>query len=212
MNSKYSVLIGAASAALFLGCGQGNERLVEKAAIEGAVNARAQVDSANENLARKSHEMESDLAARHRFYQGLKGAYEGVMQTEGGEFKVRITLAPSLNPYPVERVRTLEEITADLNSLYLNVQVVQWNPANRLSAVGCRIEQVRPDLLTGEITIAAESCPNLYVLRIDGDKSLASDLRGGRAAQVSALRGEVYPTSNAAVYTFTAARAAARKE
>lgn len=201
-----------------LGCNQGDERLVEKARIEGQASSEAATQSANESLAKKASEMESDLAVRHRFYQALKGTYEGAMETEQGEFKVKITLVPSLPPYATGRTRQLEEIAADLNNLYLNVQVVQWNPANRLSAVGCRIEQVRPDIVSGEISIASENCPNFYGLRIADEGAnvskfdparsgvIASYVRDGRMDRVASIQGEVHPTTNASVYQISVSR------
>ncbi len=218
---------------LLSGC-SGDERLAEKARIEGREQAGAGITAQNDNLLSRATEMESDLAVRHRFYQALRGDYQGSLRTEQGSFSVRITLVPSLPPYAVHRTRQLDEISADLNNLYLSAQVVQWNPANRLSAVGCRVEHIRPDMITGEISIASESCPNLYSLRLASGSnaplaepntpqaaevtadmavqavSLAASIREGRMNHVSEIRGEVHPTTNAAIYQLSVSRISSR--
>lgn len=217
---KKTALLLLMAAVVFTGC-QGDERLQEKAKIEGTAGANAELNAQNSNLAQKSKEMEDDLSTRHRFYQAAKGTYEGVLKTDEGKFKIKITLVPSLPPYSVTRTRQLEEVSADLNNLYFNAQVVQWNTANKLSAVGCRIENVRPDISNGTIAIASENCPNFYSLKIadqatvqdaengmalkmDGQESvaLASSIRLGRTDKVAALQGELHPTTNATVYEF----------
>ncbi|MGE4234106.1 MAG: hypothetical protein AB7F43_12330 [Bacteriovoracia bacterium] len=207
---------------LFVGC-QGNERLSEKASIEGKASADAQIAAENENQAKRSAEMESDLALRHNFYQAVKGTYEGGMVLEEAEttgkpddqkeeFKIRLLLVPSLPRYNAKRVRRLEEIASDLNTLSLNVQIIQWNPKNKLSAVGCRIENVRPDIVSGEINIASANCPNAFRLRLAdtanlrNSETVALDAKDGRISSVSDLEGEVLPSTNAAVYKLSAKR------
>jgi hypothetical protein len=127
-----------------------------------------------------------------------------------------MTLVPSLPPYMAKRVRQLDEVSYDLNNLYLNAQVIQWNPKNNLSAVGCRVEQIRPDIFFGEINIASENCPNLYLLKISRkqvsvnddvkSKVLAQDIRDGRLVQVDEIKGEVQPSTNSAIYELNVKR------
>lgn len=200
--------------------------LTQKARAEGKAQAEAELAAQNGNLATKAQQMEADLANRHLFYQAARGTYEGSLTTERGEFKVRITLVPSLPPFLGTRTRQLEEIASDINNLYFNAQVVQWNPANRLSSVGCRVENLRPDTNKGELSIAATSCPNLYQLKIadeevervsteatgakpDGKvlaREVATSIREGRIAEVTEIRGEVHPTTNASIYSLVVKR------
>ncbi|MCC7442685.1 MAG: hypothetical protein IT285_13705 [Bdellovibrionales bacterium] len=194
------------------GCGQGDDRLVEKAKIEGEAGAEAALTAENENLATKARAMEADLARLHRFYQAVKGTFEGTLQTEAGAYKIKIVLAPSLPPYTTDRVRQLDEIVSDLNNLHLKVQVVQWHPSNPLSAVGCRVENIKPDTINGEVTIASENCANLYALTIAADGvssvtdhstdagALAHAVLSGNVDKVNAIRGDVHPSTNASVY------------
>lgn len=213
------------------------ELVVQKARAEGRAQAEAEINASNSNLSAKAQLMEADLAIRHLFYQALKGSYEGVLATERGEFNIRITLVPSLPPVIHNRVRQLEEITSDLNNLYFHVQVLQWNPSNRLSSVGCRVENIRPDINKGEISITSSNCPNLYRLRIvdpelerpssEGENpysettdpvkrnaqisaATAASIREGRISELPEIRGEVHPTTNASIYKLSVKRSGAR--
>lgn len=212
------------------------ELVVQRARAEGRAQAEAEINAGNANLAAKAQLMEADLASRQLFYQALKGTYEGALSTERGEFKVRITLVPSLPPTAYSRTRQLEEITSDLNNLFFHAQVLQWNPANRLSSVGCRVENIRPDVNKGEISIASSNCPNLYKLRIvdpeaersvddaraartevqpaskDSEvaKTTALAIREGKISELAEIRGEVHPTTNASIYTLSVKRSSER--
>jgi hypothetical protein len=200
--------------------------VVQRARAEGRAQAEAEINAGNANLAAKAQLMEADLASRHLFYQAVKGTYEGTLPTERGEFRVRITLVPSLPPATYARSRQLEEITSDLNNLYFHAQILQWNPANRLSSVGCRIENIRPDINKGEIAVASSNCPNLYKLRIADPESeravrteenpspkdpevsgaTAASIRDGKITELAEIRGEVHPTTNASIYTLSVKR------
>ncbi|MBL7665624.1 MAG: hypothetical protein JNM93_10870 [Bacteriovoracaceae bacterium] len=198
-------------------CNKNDDRLKEKAAIESESATTSQLNVENENLATKAEKMEEDLTRRHRFYQALKGSYEGEIKTNLGTFNIRITLTTNLAPIPVTRVRQLEEIAADLNTLSLNAQVVQWDPNNTNSAVGCRMSGIRPDMVKGELVISTESCPNLYLLKITENGFVSSAIENAemaaRAAQqildgaifeVDSLAGRVQPSTNASIFKFVA--------
>lgn len=234
-----------------VGCNQGDERLAEKARIEGKelaqaelqaqidnmgkkieiakAEGRAQAESevvvGNDNLAVKAALMEADLTSRQLFYRAIKGTYQGKLVTDRGDYSIRITLVPSLPATVHSRVRQLEEIASDLNNLFFHVQVLQWNPENPLSSVGCRIENIRPDLATGEIAIASANCPNLYKLSVV-DSSLselnqrfnvselssatAQAIHDGKISKLNEIRGEVHPTTNASIYTLEVKRSLSR--
>ena len=215
MNIKLNglCLLGLLGAPFLLGGCQGDERISEVSAVQ----TYAQLQAENANLFKKSKAMESDLERRHRFYQAVKGRYEGSFQSEIGEINFRITFSPSLPPYITDRVRQLDEISSDLNNLYFNVQIIQWNPLTPMSAVGCRVSQVRPDITNGEITIASESCSNFYRLNVAGPESNQEDLNGsarliserisdGNLDLVDSIIGEIQPTTNASIYTIKANR------
>lgn len=187
-------------------CSQGDERLKEKARIEGDTLR----DVENANLASKAQSMEKDLERRHLFYQAIQGSYEGTIDTDTGSFNIRITLTPSLPPIRINRVRQLDEISADLNNLMLNTQVVQWDPNSPNSAVGCRVSNIRPNIEKGELAISAESCPNLYLIKVadrGGNTSaltITNWVLNGDMAEVDSLIGKIQPSTNANTFNFTA--------
>ena len=104
-----------------IACSKNDDRMKEKAALESESSTTSQIRVENENLATKAEKMEQDLTKRHRFYQAIKGKYEGDIKTPLGTFNIRVTLTPSHAPIPVSRVRQLEEIASDLNNLSLNI-------------------------------------------------------------------------------------------
>lgn len=200
-----------------IACSKNDDRLKEKAALESESSTTSQIRVENDNLATKAEKMEQDLTKRHRFYQAVKGSYEGDIKTNLGTFNIRLTLTPSLSPIPVTRVRQLEEIASDLNGLTLNAQIVQWDPNNANSAVGCRMSGIKPDILKGELAISTESCPNLYLIKITerGFSSsavenaevaarVAKQVLSGDIFEVDSISGQVQPSTNASIFKFVA--------
>jgi hypothetical protein len=205
--------IGLVAILVLSGC---NDRDISSVSERARLESESQVQAENSSRIKRAAEMEEDLVTRQRFYQAVRGVYEGTVQTETGEFQIRLTLIPSLPPYPTRRARTLEEVASDLSNLHFNIQVVQWNPANRLSSVGCRIENVHPDLRNGQIEVASEGCPNVYFLKLSeggvkdpvkGDAgSIASAVLDGKLDAVPRITGTIQPTTNASVYEFSAVK------
>ncbi|MBX9766418.1 MAG: hypothetical protein K2X47_04025 [Bdellovibrionales bacterium] len=166
----------------------------------------------DEDSAYKLREVEKDLGQRRKFYSALQGTYEGDLQMGKSQFRIKFNFVPSLPVYDARRNRTLEEVTNDLNNLHLNIQVVLWNPANELSAVGCRIQGIKPDLQKGLIQIASEACPNFYSIFVESSdpsvdrKALLLKVEKGELSEFQLIKGEVHPTTNAASYKFQAQR------
>lgn len=198
-------------------CSKNDDRLREKAALESESSTTSQIQVENRNLASKAEKMEEDLTKRHRFYQSIKGSYEGSMNTSLGSFSIRVTLTPSLAPTPINRVRQLEEIAYDLNNLTINAQVVQWDPNNTNSAVGCRMSGVKPDIIKGELAISTETCPNLYLIKITDrgfsastsenaqlSNNLAKQVLNGDLSEIDSISGVVQPSTNASIFKFVA--------
>jgi hypothetical protein len=206
-------------------CQNEEEKFAERTTKAGRYDASGALQIENE----RALKMEQDLIRRHRFYQALKGTYEGVIQTQEGNYNVRLILVPSLHPYPQDpnRTRTVSEVEQDLTNLYFNAQVIQWNPANTLSAVGCRVKEIRPNMVTGEIFITSEDCPNFYALRLSGPgiqeeppsretpsgetplekaQNIAQAIIQGNVISVSELYAQVQPTTNALKYEFLVTR------
>lgn len=219
--TQTKLIVSFLALALLAGCQSDNQQLADKAAIEAGEASRKQVETEN----RRATEMEKDLAQRHRFYQAVAGTYEGTLQTDQGDYQMRVTLVPSLPVYKAERTRRPEEVASDLNNLYFNAQLIQWNPASPLSATGCRIEQIRPDLLKGEINIASSNCPSFYSIRIsderetkgekpdsgherkkDRAREVATSVLEGKIESVPQIFGQMRPTTNPTVFPFSLVR------
>lgn len=209
-------LVGSLLAAgSMVGCDstKSDEKIKDIAGIQG----EAQANAGWEVLDARARAMEEDLKTRQRFYHALEGTYDGTLQLSQGDFKIRLTLSPSLPRYvPGDRVRTVEEVAADLNGLHLNVQIVQWNPRSNFGSVGCLVTNVKPDIIGGYVNVVSESCPNHYRFEISdatmdrldarAASSLADTITTGRLDSVPRLNGRVQPTTTANVYTFSAGR------
>lgn len=189
-----------------ISCGNDDKRLKEKTRMEG----EALTGVENANLAAKAAAMEKDLARRHKFYQAIKGDYEGTISTSDGSYKVRITLSPSLAPMKFDRVRQLAEIETDLNNLMMNTMAKQWDPGSSYSPVSCIVSGIRPDIEKGEINIAKEGCSNFYSLKISdrgtnaSAATIANNILSGYLNSVDTIEGKIQPATNATVYRFTA--------
>lgn len=204
---KIIVGIMVVLAFVFVGCApkQGTDHLAEKAKLEGRAGFEGQVDSQNQ----RAREVEKDLERKFALYSAFEGSYEGVLQTERGDFLVRMTLVPNLSKMKVNRPRTLEEIVYDLNTLAMNTQILQWRPDSPQSAIGCMINQVRPDFGRLYLSIAAESCPSLYrfnaSIENENHEVLTSEdlyqyVDNDRKVSVIELQGEIKPNTNARIY------------
>lgn len=212
-----SILLSACSADY-----QGDQRLSEVAKID--------IEAQNQNLGKRAEDMELDLARRQGFYQGVRGQFEGEFTTKVlGNLKIRITILPTITPLYTRRTRLPEEIAEDLKQLSFNIQIIQWDPNNLLSASGCRIEGVRPDLKSGQIQIISKDCPNGYLISI-ADSSLlnipqiksvkefyevstfeiapllATKLLLGTEVSIPEITGSIQMTTNAETYYFKADR------
>ena len=132
---------------------------------------------ANENLDRRATFVEADLSRKQLFYMALEGTYEGSFMAGEKEFKTRLTFIPSLPPYESNRVRTLEEVTADLNNLSFAIQSTHWNSKGTAVAAGCIFGQVKPDYDNGQVVAASENCANIYKINIYDSSNISnSDL------------------------------------
>lgn len=206
------MLMSVLTVAAVAGCTKPDDGLEDRAKKQAEQEGKVTTDL----LEKKARMMEQDLAARHRFYQAVAGTYEGTFKTDQGTFAFRITLIPSLAPFPVDRIRQLEEIAADLNGLHFNIQVLQWNPLNELGAVGCRVEEAKPNLYMGTISIVTEACPNLYMLGLtdlehptwdaETSEAISAKILGGEMQAADALAGEIRLTNSPKVYKVFAKR------
>ncbi len=218
--SKNSISLILLSMLSLAACTDTQEKVTETAKAQSEISAIKQVEAENNNLRERAQEMEQDLNSRHRFFQALKGRFEGSFTTTMGTLNLRVTLIPSLSPYHNANqrpVRRLEEIAYDLNSLTFTAQIVQWNPHNSLSMVSCRVEGIKPDLRQGEIIVSGVGCDkNVFFFKVASDELdsyhdsntseiLTRRLLDGAEDKVSILVGELQ-TGTPDIYTFKVKR------
>lgn len=210
----------AVIASLLAGCGMagnGTDSTKQRAKVE----QEASTDVQNKNQAQKAARMEEDLKRKHNYYGAVAGTYEGDMVTNDGQFKVRITLVPSLYAYTGTRTREIAEIESDLINLVLNGKIIQWHPESPNSGVPCSVSGIRPNMDQGFITVVSTECRNLYQIYLadastqetrdgtqDGDiaKSISNQIQSGYVSKVTRLRGTLQPSTSAALYQFDTRR------
>jgi hypothetical protein len=194
---KLTSLILAMS--LITACGQNDDRIKEKARLEG----ESQLSVQNDNLAQKAEAMEKDLARLHKFYQAVKGTYFGTISTDDGSQEIKITLTSKTAPRTLNRVRQLEELSNEINSLAMDVQIVHYPTNNRTAQKICPGMPVKPDYENGMISIPATSdCKNVYILKLSDRsfsgnslentklaKSVAKQILDGDIREVDSLSG-----------------------
>lgn len=200
----------------FIGCSKdGDKRLEEKADID--TNAQLKAEEA------RSKQMLKDLKKQKRFYDALYGEFEGELSTGAQKFKLRITFVPKLPIYiSDERVLTVSEVEDYLINQSFNIHLLSWDASNNLTASGCQVEGVKPDLNEGMVYVSSEACSNLYLIAIDNmelndqvdiesrfqtalnglSKSIAEIILSEDDYIVNDLVGEMRPTTNASVYSF----------
>ncbi|MGZ3769480.1 MAG: hypothetical protein ACXVCP_00660 [Bdellovibrio sp.] len=206
MKNKMLIFITFTLSLASCGPKQGNDRLTEKAKLEGKAGLEGQIEYQNQ----RAKEVEHDLERKFALYSSLEGAYEGLLSTERGDFQIRLTMVPNLSKLKMNRQRTAEEIIYDLNTLSMNTQVIQWRPNSPNSAIGCMVSGVRPDFSRLSLSIASETCPNFYRFEmtvqneqekvLNGDEVLAH-IDSNAKVSVSEIKGEIKPNTNARIYT-----------
>lgn len=182
------------------GCAQQDDnRLRERAELEGKATVQAEQDVLNERVKK----MEADLATRHRFYQAINGRYTGHATAPSGlKYKIKLLFVPSLSPLPpTERVRTIEEVTYDLNNLHFNVEAISSDLTEQVSA-GCVFSDIRPDIPNGQIVLISSGCSLTYSMDlsiVDVDSGLvlhssqdiSSKVLSGAVSSVKHITGKV---------------------
>lgn len=211
------------SLALLTACGATEDEAAKKTKERAAAEAAGTIDAEKKNQAEKAAQMEQDLAARHAYYRSMTGEFAGELTTSRAVRNISFNIFPSIPPYTGGRVRQLSEIEADLNNLFLFVQVKQW-PKGSNNTVSCRIGGIRPNLSSGQISLASTECANVYQvfladegtenLRLTADRrdlanrdavasratGIAGALRGG--SRIDRFVGVLRPSTLNEVYTF----------
>lgn len=177
-----------------VGCGSDNDRLRERARIEGEESAKKSVEAENSNRERRVSEMETDLQRRQLVYHAVKGVFQG---PDKKGYESRFVLTPSLPFYKPDRVRTVEEVTNDLTNLFITVEVSFWDPTDSFNRYSCQFQMVRPDLETGRMFLSSESCPFSYTIFMGEDlKPQSEPSRASSQVVKSVLSGSINKIEN----------------
>ena len=179
-----------------MGCSRDGDEEVAEVAMR---QAEGVVEQENRNLAQRASEMEEDLYLRHQYFSALSGVYEGVAssQVENGEVlehSFRLTITPSLPPYPNSgRVRTIEELEYELNNLYLTVETLE---KHENVVYGCVFDGLRPDMQRGTLQLVDESCVKTFSLRLSqpsdvdvNSSDVAAQVYSGSMNDVLSIQG-----------------------
>lgn len=165
---KWMICLAVGGLAFLSGCQDDVDRLKARTAIESRESADREIEAQKAFLDAQAQEMEKDLARRHRFYQAVSGTFEGkAFAPESGisrDWRVRILISPTLEPYRTDRIRRPEEVAFDLNNLALSVHLLMWtgtkSPEGDFSetATGCIFVGIRPSLESGAIHLKGPDC------------------------------------------------------
>ncbi len=229
MKNKVCLLVPLVGVVLFLSaCDQGDDRLIRKAQIESEEASKIQVAEENNNRIKWIERAEKELRLRHRFYEAISGVYKGIAAGNGTTFNIRFTVSSSLPSYPEsDRTRTIEEVTADLNNLFINVHEIFWFKSGVAS--GCVFKDIRPDMKNGKINLVSKECDKSFYLSFDegiGEinqenlsipettacKKIASNVRLGKIAELDAFSGTFQTSLGGNIFRFRAERVFGREE
>lgn len=155
-------LIFALLMTLGIGCAdQSKQKYKNKAGIEADAEIEAQQ--------KLSIKMETDLARLQLFYQGVRGLYKGTVKTPSGrKFKVQFNIHPTIERYEGSRIRSVEEINADLQRLAFDIGEQTSSVLSDGSdiALVCNYNDVKPGVDRGLFYLHAEGCPRFFQVNV----------------------------------------------
>ena len=216
---NFKLLISLLMILTFVGCSDGEEGLKEQTGIQ----TREEIQAQNQNLQEWAEKLEIDLGKRRAFISAVEGEFEGEFSVKESSYKIRLLVTPTIPDYDVDRTRTLAELEYELQNLNLNIQVMQWNPETNLSAVGCVLQNVKPDLKKGIMNLISEGCSNTYQLFLSEEQDddlntfedqrvisqsleLASQIKEGVINYIQGFKGKLRSSTNAMIYKFSLIR------
>ena len=123
----------------FVGCSDGEEGLKEQTVIQ----SQEEINAQNQNIEEWAQKLQGDLDKRRAFISAVEGEFEGTFSVKESPYMIRVLISPTIPDYDVDRSRTLAELEYELQNLNLNIQIMQWNPDNQLSAVGCVLQDIK---------------------------------------------------------------------
>ncbi len=148
---------------VFSGCQQPSQseqdaKRKEQANIEAEEQAKADQQKQNEQSLR----LERDLQRRYRFYAAVTAEYTGQIKIDGTEYGISHKSQPSIPLYMGDRIRTVEEVQSDLNTLGLNTSFRFWNIKKPEAATGCLFSGAKAFFENGSYRLQSTECGNIF--------------------------------------------------
>ncbi|MES2855586.1 MAG: hypothetical protein V4692_06975, partial [Bdellovibrionota bacterium] len=138
--------------------------------IDGDAGADADKQAQDE----RAKAMEKDLGRIQNFYQGVRGIYEGRMETPAGrKYRVRLNIHPTIERYEGSRIRTPDEITYDLTNVAFDVAentYAKMDDGSEL-AFNCKFSSIRPGVDRGFFTLEDEGCGRMFAVNLVANDS-----------------------------------------
>lgn len=206
---------------LLISCGKDEKTLEEVSGVQGQEAAKKQIEEENRNLAVKAELMESELKQRVDFYLALVGDYEGEINLLGNKSKIELSIQPDTMPLPTTRIRTLEEITNDLNQVSVSILLKHYASGSKIVSVSCRINKIKPNINSGSLSLSSEDCPNFYQLYVSENldnnidievdaQNYSWEIYNSTEKSFPYLRGMINPGATPGTYEFVLKRQKAK--
>ncbi|MFN8945803.1 MAG: hypothetical protein ACK5WZ_14395 [Pseudobdellovibrionaceae bacterium] len=162
-----SVLLWTAMAFMLVNCQQPSQseqdaKRKELANLEAEEQAKEQTKAEQQAKNEQSLKLEKDLQRRYRFYAAVSNEYTGQIKINGTEYGISHKSLPTIPLYIDERIRTLEEVQADLNDLGLDSSIRFWNVKNPQAATGCQFSDIKAFYANGAYKLQSENCGNIF--------------------------------------------------
>lgn len=139
-------------------------RRKDQANLEAEEQAKAEQKKLNE----QSLKLERDLQRRYRFYAAVSYEYTGQIKINGTTYGISHTSQPTIPLYIGDRIRTVEEVQADLNNLGLDSSIRFWDIKKPQAATGCQFSNIKAFYENGAYKLQSEACGNIFNIFISG--------------------------------------------
>jgi len=209
---KSNLLILFLLAIALTSCGNGEDALKEQTNIQ----TQEAIKADNENREMWSARLAGDLSKRRSFISAIEGEFEGQFLVKESSYMIRLMITSTIPDYEINRTRTIAELEYELQNLNLNIQIMQWNPEAQRSAVGCVLENVKPDFKKGILNLISENCSNTYRMFLSNNddevnikaesQNIANSIRDGKIDFVRSFKGILRSSTNAEIYNFSLSR------
>ena len=148
---KSSKIIGLVGLSILIGaCAKkdGDDRLRERAKIQS--------EGENKITEEKAKKLNYDLQRRYAFVKGVSDNFEGSFTLGKATYKMYFRLSANMAIVDTGRVKTIEELTSELNALGVNAQV---SITDGYASSGCNYVNIKPDIIGGMIDFFSDECP-----------------------------------------------------